>query len=1193
VKNRSQILIVIACLLAIHSFAQQLEPFEFIENKGQWDEQVKFKAAIPGGSLFIHNNGYTVLQNSEEDLARVHEILHHRTTDSGFILRSHAYRVSFEGCSLNTEIVADKDLPGVYNYYSGNDPSKWGSNCKRYLGITVKNIYPGINLRYYTSNGSLKYDLIVNPGAKVSDVVMLYKGADALSVKNGMLKITTSVGIVTELDPYSYQYSENGKHIVKNAFRINGNSVSFDISDYDRSKALVIDPTMIFTSFSGAKADNFGFTATYGPDGSMYGGGIVYDDKFPVTPGAVQSHWGGGLFDMGIMRLSANGSTLMYGTFIGGNGEDQPHSLIADASGNLVIAGRTDSQNPTYPLLPAGSSIGTNGGYDIVVTMLNNTGGLLASKRIGGSGDDGVNISAARTRNSLQFNYGDDGRSEVMLDGGGNIYVASITRSNDFPFTANATQQVLKGSQDGVVLKFSPNLGTLLMATYLGGANNDAAYVLDVSRVTGNVYVAGGTESSDFPGTDASSVNQNAPGAIDGYISMFSPDLTTLIRTSFIGTASYDQVYGVKTDRFGYPYVMGQTLTNNWPRVNANFYQAAGKQFIMKLLPNLNGVVYSTVFGNGSSNVNISPTAFMVDRCENVYVSGWGGYLGGGFTSSGTTGLTITSDAYIPPNYSAARPTDGNDFYFFVLKKNAASQLYGSFFGQDGGTVDHVDGGTSRFNEDGTIYQAMCANCDNQQYFPTTSGAYATANGSPRCNLAMLKMAFNLSGLKSFLQSTINGEVRDTAGCVPLTVNFNDTVAKAVTYEWDFDGDGVTDRITQTPNTSWTYLVIRNYRVRLIAVDSSTCNIRDTTFITIRVGNIETHPDFSFARTGPCDSLQYLFTNTTFQPPIKQFRDSSFIWDFGDGSPLVRLDGRSVTHKFPATGSYRIRLLLRDTAYCNAPEFKDSLLNIAIKVKAAMDSIPGGCQPYNVSVKNNSTGGVQFFWDFGDPSSGINNYSTLSKPPNHIYTLPGTYTIKLRVTDSSTCNIVDSISYIFKVYVKPKAVIGSVSPQPSQVNTPFVFTNNSSIDASSFRWEFGDGDFINTLTRNAVSHQYNQSKTYTVLLIAKNANGCFDTASRQVQALTVPAVDVPNAFTPLNGGINNIVYVRGYAIAKMKFTIWNRWGQKLFETDDMKLGWDGTYKGVVQPMDAYAYTLDVEFFDESKLRKTGDITLIR
>jgi hypothetical protein len=169
---------------------------------------------------------------------------------------------------------------------------------------------------------------------------------------------------------------------------------------------------------------------------------------------------------------------------------------------------------------------------------------------------------------------------------------------------------------------------------------------------------------------------------------------------------------------------------------NANGNQATGNQFITKLKPDLSGLVYSANFGPGGIPYpNISPTAFLVDRCQNVYVSGWGGGPNNyeKYTSTGTNGLTATSNAL-------RTTTDGSDFYFFVLQKNAASQLYGSFFGQVNGNSygDHVDGGTSRFDAQGVIYEAICANCYGNAVFPTTLGAYATKT-APAVPMAVMR----------------------------------------------------------------------------------------------------------------------------------------------------------------------------------------------------------------------------------------------------------------------------------------------------------------------------------------------------------------------------------------------------------------------------------------------------------------------
>ena len=269
------------------------------------------------------------------------------------------------------------------------------------------------------------------------------------------------------------------------------------------------------------------------------------------------------------------------------------------------------------------------------------------------------------------------------------------------------------------------------------------------------------------------------------------------------------------------------TTTGLWPVINATFSQANGKQFIAKLKPDISGYIYSTTFGKGSTYPDISPTAFLVDRCENVYVAGWGGGIeieGNGaavYNNSRTTGLTVTPDAL-------KKTTDGDDFYFFVMKKDAVSQLYGSFFGQTGGLGNHVDGGTSRYDKQGIVYEAICANCYGQGAFPTTANVWAPRNGtgSDGCNLAAVKIAFNFAGVGADPKSLIDGRY-DSMGCVPLQVLLKDTLHNAKEYIWTF-GDGSPDTTTLAFQVLHTYLAVGTYRVRLITIDSTTCNISDT-----------------------------------------------------------------------------------------------------------------------------------------------------------------------------------------------------------------------------------------------------------------------------------------------------------------------------------------------------------------------------
>ena len=204
----------ITLILLILSTVVKAQNIEFIENKGQWDSHVKFTSEVPAGSFFIRNGGFTVLQHNKEDLKQVQEYIHgHGNTQnkksSSLVLRSHAYAVDFAGASNKIELVPDKPLEYYNNYFIGNDPSKWASNCKIYQGVTAKNIYPNVDVRFYTDKGNMKYDIIVKPGADVSKIVLRYTGADNLEVREKQLVIKTSVGDVKESDPYTYQYENS------------------------------------------------------------------------------------------------------------------------------------------------------------------------------------------------------------------------------------------------------------------------------------------------------------------------------------------------------------------------------------------------------------------------------------------------------------------------------------------------------------------------------------------------------------------------------------------------------------------------------------------------------------------------------------------------------------------------------------------------------------------------------------------------------------------------------------------------------------------------------------------------------------------------------------------------------------------------------------------------------------------------
>jgi gliding motility-associated-like protein len=1204
------ILFSLSCLIAITAAAQQSN-FEFVENKGQWDRRVQLMGSFGAGHFFLEKKGFTVLLQNPEDLERLahHSIAGITTTRNGKPgsmapgqlalptqanekegIRSHAYRVSFEGASDQVEIIPDKLQDYYTNYIIGNDSSKWAHNCKVYRAVLYRNVYPGIDIRYYSDGATLKYDIVVNPGASADAIAMKYEGTDGISIQKNQLRIKTSVGEVQELHPYSYQYDkEKGKTDISCKYEIvKGNKVKFRVRNYAKDIPLIIDPTFVFSTFTGSGAENWGFTATPGPDGSLYAGGIVDGAGYPLTAGAFQSSFGGPKWDMGITRFNTTGTSRIYSTYLGGDLSDYPLSLFADPQGNLVIMGRTNSDN--YP----GKLVGPGGASDLVVTKLNAAGtAAIGSLRIGGTGNDAVNIEDQRgtglngAKSTLRF-YGDDSRGEVILDAAGNIYVASQTQSANFPVTPGVFQPTLSGAQDGVLLKIDPNCQNVIFSTFIGGTADDAAFVLDISPTTGNLYVGGATYSNaDFPGSRAGVLQGANLGFADGFVTEVTNDGTAIIRTTFLGTPAYDAIYGLKIDKAGFPYVMGIT-EGDWTVVNAIFVNPGSKQFVAKLQPDLSAVIYSTVFGSGSLLPNISPVAFLVDRCENLYISGWGSNWGAQldqvYKMAGTQGMPTTPDAI-------KTVTDNRDFYFIVIKKNASALLYGSFFGAGGGNAlgDHVDGGTSRFDKQGAIYQAICScGFGTNPPFLISPGAAGPVN--PRanaggCNLAAIKISFNFAGVAAGLKSYIHA-VPDSSGCAPLTVELKDTIRNAASYEWHF-GDGSPMQATTNSDITHTYNTIGTYQVMLVAIDSTTCNIRDTVYIHIRARNDEALLDFAALKLAPCQSLSYRFDNlSTLSPTAKPFTGRSFTWDFGDGTPRVITGYGPVTHSFAAPGTYNVRLILPDTNYCNSPDSITRQLRVAPLVKAQFETPPTGCSPYNALFNNTSLAGQSFSWNFGD-----GNTST-DVSPTHLYSNPGTYTITLIATDTSTCNKVDTYSIPITVSGKPSASF-TYSPLTPKENTPYTFSNTSSPDAIRFKWNFGDGDTLATTSRADIEHQYNKSGTFNSCLVAINITGCADTACAPLKSIVIPLLDLPNAFTPLGNAANNVVYVRGFGIGKMKWRIYNRFGNLVFESSSQVKGWDGKFKGVVQPMDVYAYTLEVEFTDGTKATKKGDITLLR
>jgi gliding motility-associated-like protein len=445
----------------------------------------------------------------------------------------------------------------------------------------------------------------------------------------------------------------------------------------------------------------------------------------------------------------------------------------------------------------------------------------------------------------------------------------------------------------------------------------------------------------------------------------------------------------------------------------------------------------------------------------------------------------------------------------------------------------------------------------------------------------------NFGGVGANIRTVINGIPNAISGCNPLKVEAFDSLSKAQAFFWNWGDGSKIDTLFGSSDTSHLYTLSvgvteRYYTIMLIAEDSNTCNIRDTSYKRIKVSSNFAALSFRYQKQQPCTNLAYQFTNTS--TVVNPSTDpKGFVWDFGDGVTDTGSIGYPPAHTYASPGRYVVRLCVIDSFVCNSPDCFTDTINISAVAEAIFNTPASGCVPYTPVFKNNSLGGQRWIWDFGDGTT-----SNDFEPVNKVYNQTGTYTVRLTVIDSSTCNIIDDTAMIITVFPNPTAS-GYANPVIGEANKPINFFNTSS-GAIRYLWEFGDGD---TSTDENTSHTYNESKEFTVNLIAFNEAGCSDTFPMVVVAKVIPLLDLPNAFTPGKFGPNGTISVAGFGIGKMDWRIYNRWGQIVFHTNNRKQGWDGTFKGALQPMDVYTYTLDVEFTDGKKFRKTGDITLLR
>ena len=591
-------------------------PLTFEANQGQSDSQVKFLSRGSGYTLFLTpTEAVLALRNSPPPETKPGTIgaLPRLDADAN---QQDTLRIRLLGSNPEPRLMGLDELPGKSNYFIGKRPERWRTSIPsipRYGRIRYEEVYTGIDLVYYGSQGRLEYDFIVAPGSDPRDVRLVIYGAEQLDLDDkGNLLLGTRGGRIVQHAPFIYQETEGVKKAISGGYVLHplpeGERpsagkylVGFSVGKYDASIPLVIDPVLEYSTYLGGSGEDGGLGIAVDSGCNSYIIGATGSTNFPMAS-PFQPAYAGGLTDVFVAKLNSTGSALAYATYLGGSGEDEGSGIAVGPDGSAYITGFTRSLD--FPTANPRQASHAGGNSDVFVAKLNPAGSVLEySTYLGGSSQD------------------ED--PDIAVDSDGNAYITGFTRSLDFP-TANPFQaNYAGGDSDAFVAKLDPTGSDLAYSTYFGGSDPDFGRGIAVDASTGEAYVTGFTLSPDFPTAHPLQATHGG-GIRDAFVTKFNAAESALLYSTHLGGSDWDVGDAIAVDASGKAYVTGYTVSNNFPIVSAFQADSAGlvDAFVTKINADGSALIYSTYLG--SSGVDFG-RGIAVDSHGNAYVVGYTG----------------------------------------------------------------------------------------------------------------------------------------------------------------------------------------------------------------------------------------------------------------------------------------------------------------------------------------------------------------------------------------------------------------------------------------------------------------------------------------------------------------------------------------------------------------------------------------
>jgi len=943
------------------------QKLEYIENQGQWNEDFLYKASLQNGTVFLQHDAIVFDFYSAEDARRRHDnsLQGNDTTN----VTHHAWKVEFVNCNAVNPI-GEKPFSHYLNFFLGNDPSSWRSRifpCER---VVYENLWDGIDMIVYSSNGNFKYEFIVHPGAAVQNIRLGYKGIEP-QLLNGSMEMHTVVGSFSEARPYCFQLMDALLTEIPARYKIQNGELQFQFQDgYDIYSSLIIDPELIAATLVGVpNGQAYGYCATFSPDGTMAVGSRPFQNNLPITLGVFQDTFSGGQ-DIGISCFNGTGTELQWCTYLGGSATENLSSLLVNNENVLLILGSTKSAN--FPLAAQSFDPNLNGLGDIFLCALSNDGSaLMASTYFGGTGLDGTQGAF----NFFPFGFAEYGqyRGDLACDNQGNIIVAISSMYLDYPGITSIGS--VFGNSNYTVMCFSADLSQLYWCTQVGTTEHERVFDMEL-LANGNRAVCG-SALGNLLTASADAYQNTAAGNSDGWIGIFNPVNGALLRSTFFGTASEDEIHFIDEDTQGNLWVCGVS-NGDIPQVGNGYSNPGSFDFIAKFDAELTELQLCSAIGSGLGTTGLfAPSAFMLDDCNRIYISGHGNY-------NALENLPITTDAIY---------TEGG-FYLAVFETGMQDLVYGTYFGGD-----HIDGGSSRFDPKGVVYQGVCSllNPVSDQPFIAQPDAYANTQ-TAGAEAAVFKIDFESPAVvASFTYEPLSV-------CVPYQVAFSNW-SDSATFNWNVGVGGWIN--SQDSTFVHTFTEPGDYLVQLAAFDMNSCNVHDTMKVVVHVPDLESDLVSSWDITPDdlCQQSAFVFAEFTGSGA------DSLVWQT-NGELFSDVEEWNFYYAQP--GNYILQVVAYDFE-CATTDTLETIIQLGLPVSASVEILQeaNGCVPQQLIAQSTSLNSDSVMWVINDEVTSSNELLEFE------FSSSGIFEVELIATSSEGCLNSDTTAFTIEVFALP------------------------------------------------------------------------------------------------------------------------------------------------------------------------------